>query len=499
MKKYKLIKSVVLSAPVLVTPLIANSCSSKNNDSNKKPTAKYYVDALAKTLKAELNKISGQVVLASGNSNMLDITSDINAAKTNAKKIAKNMPNNIDNIALAFNGTSNLKVEKNSENKYILMVYPSFINSNSAEQTLMVTLSLTFQGKKNTQTITNGYDIPKGFKNYSMGLASQSVNSVYPSSDGNTIYAGTDAGVSVGTKSNNNYTFKNYTKGLTNNNIQSIYASSDGNTIYVGTGDNKGAGGVAVGTKSNDTYTFKNYTDGLGSDTVDAIDVTNNGSTIYAATTGGVSVGTKNSETYKFTNYTTKDGLASNTVFSVSASSDGNTIYAGTEKGLAVGTKSNDTYTFKNFTEGLTSNEVQSIYVSSDGNTIYAGTTSGVGVGTKSNNKYTFQTYTSGLGDDYVNSIYVSSDGNTIYAGTFGGVSIGTKQKDGSYTFQNYINGLESANIYSIYPSSDGNSIYVGTNGGGIGLSSSIWFTQSSLNNLTNDYQATALNYKSND
>ena len=525
MKKVKLIKSLLISAPIIVTPLLANSCDSKK-DSGSKPIpatkindnagqltpfstltpattvdAEYYVDALAGTLKTALDGIADQVVAtATTSTNTLNITSVINTAKTEAKKIATVDPDNIDNINLAFNGTGNLKVEKNNDT-YTLTIYPSFINSDSAEQTLTTTLSLTFDSNTDTQAITNTYDVAKGFKNYttSDGLGNNIVRSISASSDGNIIYAGTDGGFSVGTKSGNTYNFTNYTTndGLVNNTVFSLYASSDGNTIYLGT-----IKGISIATKSGNTYTFANYTAGLGNTFINAIYPINNGDTIYIGTNGGgVSVGTKKGSTYVFDNYTTSDGLGNNITSSILASNDGNTVYVGTTQGVSVGTKQNDdSYKFANYNAGLGDINTNSVYTSSDGSTIYAGTNGGVSVGTKSGNTYNFTNYTTsdGLGNNVVHSVYTSSDGSTIYAGTNGGVSVGTKQNDDSYKFANYNAGLGNDQVLSVYPSSNSNTIYESSYDGGVAISAANWLTQNNLNYAVNNHQAIVLNNKNN-
>ena len=533
MKKVKLIKSLLISAPIIVTPLLANSCGSKGNgnktidatkinDNARQLTpastltpalyklspatinAKYWVDALAGTLKTELDSISANVATAATGNNTLDITSQINKAIADAKKIATDTPGNIDNIKLSFSGNGNLKVEKNNDT-YTLIVYPSFITANSDEQTLTTTLSLTLSATaKNTQTITNNYDIAKGFKNYAADLGNNDVNSVYASSDGNTIFAGTEGGLSVGNKQgDNSYTFENYT--LNNDYVNSVYASSDGNIIYVGT-----RSGVSVGTKANNTYTFQNYTtaDGLGNSLVDSVYASSDGNTIYAGTAGGVSVGTKQSGSnrYTFQNYTT--GLSSDFLSSVYASANGNTIYTGSyylgvgTSGVSVGTKQSGSnrYTFQNYTtaDGLGNSLINSVYASSNGNTIYAGTAGGVSVGTKQSgsNRYTFQNYTSGLTNTVIRSVYASSNGNTIYVGTNGGVAVGNKANN-TYTFQNYTQGLGDKIVQSVYTSSDDNTIYAGTEGG-VSITSSNWLAQNSLNYSINNHQAIVLNNKNN-
>ena len=505
MKNYKLFKSLVMSAPVLVTPLVANSCSSNNN---KTPSAKYYVDALAKTLKTQLNLISSQVTSTAIGNNSLDISSNINTAIIAAKKIAPKTPSNIDKITLSFTGTNNLKVEKNSDNQYLLMVYPTFISNDSAKQNLTTTLSLTLSASdKNTQTITNTYDVAKGFKAYDTGPGAYAVNSVYPIDNGNTIFAGTAGeGVSVGTKTGTTYSFQNLKTGLDSNYIWSVHASSDGNTLYVGTGDPESKkGGVSVGTKQEDnSYTFQNYTSSLNNDYVNSVYPSNDGSFLYVATDGGVAVGTKNDSTYNFQTYT--KGLGSSSVYFVYPSSDGNKLYTATNGGLSIGTKNprGNEYTFKNFSteQGLPSNIVYSVYPTNNGNTIYAGTTEGVVVGTKASGseEYTFKTYTTGLGSKRVNSVYPTNNGNTIYAGTggdknsMGGVSVGTKQTDGSYTFQNYTAGSDVNSVASVYPTNNGNTIYAGA-GSGLWVSQSNWFSQKTFNFLTNVDQTVTLNH----
>ena len=552
MKKVKLIKSLLISAPIVVTPLLANSCNSSDtkqltklgpsftdrstlmpsfvdrstlmpsftDSSTLSPakigrplapsttvTAKYYVDALATALKAELDTIASQVAsTARTGSNTLDITSQINTAIANAKQAAPNISSNIDNITLAFSGTGNLKVEKNNDT-YTLTVYPSFVNSSSADQTLTTTLSLTLSASnKNTQAITNTYNVPKGFKRYTSGLPSSGVNAVYVSDDGNTVFAGTSRGLAIGKRNGLTYTFKNISSGLVNTDVRSVYSPNNGATIYVATN-----GGLSVGTRgSNDTYTYINSTttQRLGSNNLRSVyATTGNDPTVVVGTIRGLSVGFKKGDQYYFENLTTTSGLGSNQINSVYASPDGSIIYAGTGSGVSVGIKQSDfVYTFTNSTSGLGNRNVTSVYPSSNGNTIYAGTYGGVSVGTKqsSSNKYTFTNYNTsqGLGANIVSSVYPSSDGNTIYAGTVGltrggGVSVGTKQSGSNkYTFTNYTSGLTDRQLTSVYLSSDNNAVCAGTYGGLV-ISKNNWVAaQSNFSYSTNNYQAITLTNK---
>ena len=513
MKKYKLIKTFLISAPIIVTPLLANSCNKKTNTD-----ARYYVDALAQTLKTQLNAISSTVIAAATRTNIIDITSEINTAKAEAKKIATIKPDNIDHINLSFKSTSNLKVTSGLYSSgYTLTVYPSFTSSdNKAQQSLTTTLSLTLNSNdKNTQTITNTYDVPKGFKVYTSGLAGDDVHSVSSTSNGNVIYAGTDGGLSVGSKDGDRYDFFNYSKGvhgLVGNVINSIYASSNGSTIYASSPTDAygNGGGISVGsnvgTQNSPTYKFTNYNDDWGG--VSSIYASNDGNTIYAGIYGGVVVGTKQSDnSYKFKIF--NQGLENSQVYSVTASSDG-TIFAAissSDTGVAVGTKNGSSYTFKIYTKqnGLIGNDVKSVYGSKDSNTIYVGLEGFKGeknsnfyIGTKqSNGTYTFNNINKGLNAADVESIYPSSDGNTIYAGIDMGVSVGTKQKNGSYTFKNYFSGIYPDYVNSVYASSDGNKIFAGFIGG-VGVSQAKWFTQNNLSYAINNYKAIALNNKNN-
>ena len=507
MKKVKLIKSILISAPVIVAPLLANSCSSKNNGNKAKdiivsdykkinpsqPTGAYWVDALAKTLQDELTSIASKVASTAVSDNTLDITPQINEAIARAKKVVTVEPVVIDTIDLNFSGSGNLKIAKNSDSKYILTVYPSFITSSSSKPTVTTTLSLTWNNKKTTKTITNTYSIAKGFKNYTKNLGDGPVRGVYALPDGNTIYGGTNGGgISIGTWNGQTYDFKTYTESL-NDAVFSVYAVPDGSKIYSATY----GGGIAVATKTAEgNYLFKNYTnsEGLASNNVEGIYASSDGNTIYAGTTEGVSVGTKDGDTYNFTNYT--DGLGNKLVRSIYASPDGNTIYAGTDGGVSIGTKSGTSYTFKNYTSGLGNTTIYSIYPASDGNIIYAATLAGISVGTRANDSYTFKNYTSGLGSILVRAIYASSNNNTIYAGTDNGFTIGTKTGS-SYRFNNYTAGLGNETVYSTYATDNDNIIIAGT-GDGLSVTKANWFTSSNLSYLANNHQAITLNNKHN-
>ena len=505
MNKVKLIKNLLISTPIIATPLLANSCSQKvaftkiNDNATHGPN--YWINALAKTLKTQLDSISSEVASAATKNNTLDITEQINTARANAKKDVSTQADLIDEITLTFNGTGNLKVEKNINNKDILTVYPSYINSNSkSQQMLTTTLSLTVDSLKSSKKITNTYNIAKSFKSYTTSLTNQVVNTIYPSNDDNKVYVGTRGGISIGTKSDNNYTYKNYTEGLGSQYVTSIYASNDGSTIYIGTyASTDDNGGLTIGTRTSgdEEYKFTNYqTDaGLGSNTVLSVDATSDGNTIYAGTEGGVSIGTKSNDTYTFKNYPMAENQIA--VLSVHPINNGNTIYAGTTAGVYIGTKQEGgAYTFKYF--NLNNQIIKSVYASSDGNVIYGATKNdGLWIWTKNGDTYKSAQFTTeqGLANNEVNSIQPVNNGNIIYAGTYGGgISVMTKNNS-TYNIKNFTGGLKSNNVYSTIASSDGNSLYVGTEKG-FAIARANWFTSSNLNRFTNNYQAIALNNK---
>jgi len=76
-------------------------------------------------------------------------------------------------------------------------------------------------------------------KTIANGLGSNMINSVY--FNGNTIYAGTDGGLSISTDGGASFTNKTTSNGLGSNMINSVYFN--GNTIYAGTD-----GGLSIST-----------------------------------------------------------------------------------------------------------------------------------------------------------------------------------------------------------------------------------------------------------
>ena len=493
MKKYKLIKTLTVATPILITPLVAASCNNKNDNSSKDSTltpsgkvASYYVDALAKTLKAELDSISSDVTstaaktsTTSAPQSTLDITPQVTKAINDAKKVAVSNPSAIDKIVLSFKGTSNLKVEKNSENKYILTAYPGYYTNSSEQQTLTTTLSLSLSSKnKNTQTITNTYTIANGFKMYQFYVTDlPGCGPLKQTNNGQTLYVATfTGGIVIGNRqADGTYKWTNYRKGLPETNtILDLTITNNGDKVYGVTGLPLGEGGVYIGTKQADgTYTFKwntipNFHEPEG------IVATNNGDTLYVCGEGGITIGTKQKDgTYTWDKITTVNYIQP---YQLAVLNNGNTIYSGGTR-LYVFTKTDNKWTNKEITKDGQSISSTSIAVSSDGNTIYAATYDGGGLTEvkKSGDNYTTKTFNSPELANGVEVIKIIND-NTLYMGTeIYGLVIATKSGD-NFTFKNYSNGLGTKNkVNDVILSDDKKTIFLGT-GTYVAISKTDWF-----------------------
>ena len=345
-----------MSTPILVTPLIANSCSNnKPNISGMNNAARFenYTKGLG-------NKHVSSIFASSDGNTIYAATNDGVSVGTKTGST----------YTFKFYVTGLV-------NRIVNSIYATSDGTIIAGTGDGVGTGINGGVAIGTKNSAGGYT----FKNYPNGLGSYHVQAVYGSSDGSKIYVGVSdtgnnkGGVSVGTKNSAGaYNFRNYTRGIENKYVYSIYASSNGNTIYAGTTE-----GVEVGTKSGSDYSFTNYAAGLADTFAQSVYASPDGNIIYAGTERGLAIGTKNSGgVWIFKNYT--KGLGSPRVYSVDVSPDGNTIYAGTDNGVSVGTKTGSTYAFKNYTAGLGSTRVNSVYALSSGKTVYVGTDNGVSV-----------------------------------------------------------------------------------------------------------------------
>ncbi|TNF69504.1 MAG: hypothetical protein EP298_03185 [Gammaproteobacteria bacterium] len=126
-------------------------------------------------------------------------------------------------------------------------------------------------------------------------LGDYQVNTIEVSNDGQTIYVGTINGLYIGHKKNRGIlSFDDpitTSSGLIGNNIQSIYVTSDDNTIYLGI-NKKGSqhvesnSGLSISTDGGTTWMNKLTSNGLGSNRVNSVLEMNN--TIYVGTIMGI-------------------------------------------------------------------------------------------------------------------------------------------------------------------------------------------------------------------
>ena len=167
-KKVKLIKSLLISTPVIVTPLLANSCGSNQGNSSGKSTnwtpvstndAQYYVTILANQVQKlfATKTVQDAVTMQSSNETMhsIDFTNYINQAITSSIDLAKKDPNKPNDFAkenfrnIIITSTANNLWLTSSGDNYIMYVYPNWkLNLNL--QTPTVNLNINYKLALNT-------------------------------------------------------------------------------------------------------------------------------------------------------------------------------------------------------------------------------------------------------------------------------------------------------------------------------------------------------------
>lgn len=288
------------------------------------------------------------------------------------------------------------------------------------------------------------------------GLASNGVAGVF--ADGDTIYAATDAGLSISTDAGINWTNYTASDGLGNDRTWSVYA--DGASIYVGTfsglsissdgganwvtrtkansglADNVVRGVVARGStiysamminfgiSSDDGLSWSNYSSGTGLASMWVQGVSESAGTVYVATTAGLSITSDNGATW--VSRGTADGLPSRNVQATDAS--GSRVFAATGGGLGVSSDAGATWSQRTTSDGLGSNGTYGVSVG--GSIVAVGTYSGLSISTDGGASFTNYTTSDGLGADLVGSVYV--DGSTVYAATSSGLGVCTVESLGS-------------------------------------------------------------------
>ncbi len=257
------------------------------------------------------------------------------------------------------------------------------------------------------------------------GLGSNNVAGLF--ANGTTLYAATDAGVSIST--DGGATFTNTDSGLPSTNVRQVFV--DSGAIYAATD-----GGLALSTDDGATYSA---VAGLASTNV--LSVFAVGSKLYVGTDAGLDISTDGGTT--FTNVTTGEGLGSNTVQAISARK--NTIVVGTTGGVSRSTDSGATFTTTTTADGLGGDDVRAILVVSS--TIYAATDGGFSTSTDSGASWSNQTTAEGLGSDSTRGVAVA--GATLYVATDAGLGFST---DGGASFSNVTaaDGLASNTVTGV-------------------------------------------------
>ena len=365
MKKVKLIKTLTVATPVLLTPLVAASCNSNGNSGKGTPVSP---------------KTPNTIYAGTGNG--VAVGSIVN----NTWKFT--------NYDLGYNNSYGVAASNNGNKVFVATENPS-----------------TF-GYGGVQIGTKQSNGSYRFRKYTRtdGLISNDDKAMACTTDGSTIFVGTENGISIGTATGNTYNFQNYGKSVLGNNyyIYDISATPNGNIIAAVTSKY-----TLIGTKqSNGSYNFRSYSGGVRYPRSYGVYITPNAEKVYVCNNSDdLIVGTKSKSGYSFSKVNAT-GLSRNTLYSVYATPNNQHIFVGTDgfngrTGLSVG---NANYKFTNYTEkdGLGGATVRGIYGSPDGKTIYAGTNDGVSVGKIIDNRYVFTNYTAGLGSDNIYSIYAN-------------------------------------------------------------------------------------------
>lgn len=188
------------------------------------------------------------------------------------------------------------------------------------------------------------------FDNYDVtdGLPSSIVNCVLV--DGDTIWAGTNAGLVYSTNSGTSWTTRHTGDGLPNNIIEGV--AKLGTAIWVAT-----PAGLAKTTDNGASWSTRTTDNGLGSDNIRKIFISDD-SLIWAATDAGLSVSEDLGDNFT-TRSSIENGLATEDTYSVYVNNLN--VYVGTSEGLSISTDGGETFTTKTIGDGLASNHVQAV------------------------------------------------------------------------------------------------------------------------------------------
>ncbi|MCF6808484.1 hypothetical protein L3V79_08800, partial [Thiotrichales bacterium 19S9-12] len=246
------------------------------------------------------------------------------------------------------------------------------------------------------------------------------------------------------------------TNGLNSNNVNSVFVTEPDDTIYLGT-DN----GLSI--YNGESWSTITTTNGLASNVVQSVFV--DGDNIYTGTTNGLSI--YNGEFWS--TITTTNALASNYVQSVFV--DGDNIYTGTTNGLSISKNQGSSWTTVNSdTDGFaTNNNITSIYVHD--HKVYVGTYGG-GLSVSEDHGSTWKTYTrkntKGALNNYIYHIFVDDEGN-VYVGTWNSISIANADMTKWSRYDSRLNGIGGLEVIALFVNNQG-TIFAG---GSYGYSSS--------------------------
>jgi photosystem II stability/assembly factor-like uncharacterized protein len=266
---------------------------------------------------------------------------------------------------------------------------------------------------------------------------------------GDSIYAGTAAGLSISRDGGSSWANLTAADGLGDSAILDV--SIDGSTILAGTRN-----GLSISRDGGSTW--KNYTaaDGLGRDYITAVFV--EGSAFYAGTNGGgLSISKDGGATWTTysTGNTQQDGI-------LDIYAKDSMVYAATAVGVIISEDGGASWKRHGKSDGLGDSEVHSIFA--EGSTIYAGTYRGLSISRNGGKSWTttLPHTVNKLAPDWHDTVAcVWAGGSTVFAG---GVDLAVSM-DGGKTWKDFGEGdLGNASIAGIYV--DESTLYLGTNAG---------------------------------
>ena len=284
----------------------------------------------------------------------------------------------------------------------------------------------------------------------SNGLAANGIRTTV--ADGQNLYAGTSAGLSISSNGGQSFVTRTTADGLGGNAIDGIWAS--GSTIYAATGN-----GLSVSTDGGQVFT----NDNLGGGNNAAVkSVSRVGQNVYVATVAGLNVSTNGGQSFTLLDSRAFGGTASD-AFLTDVQAIGSTVYAsvyylnnfGAPGGIFKSINGGTTFTNTGAPNGNWINvfvDGTNVYATDSSNALYVSTNSGT----------SFTQWTIPGPISALNNVWAS--GSTVYISTDGGLYASS---DGGQNFTLYTtsNGLGANTVYGGI-ASNGSSVFVGTTAG---------------------------------